>query len=366
MFSWLRRRLSGPDHPRLEVAEPTDLGRASNAFAAALTSQLDLPEDAVLGPLSTFDLLAQLMPLAGGTTRAELLRMLGTSVEVDARRARHRDDAQVTLHSATAVFAPPAVTLHDDLVAKGLHVERLPDVGSAEHINGWISEMTQGKLARLVSPEDCASLRQLLLVDALYFDGRWRYPFEPERTVPAPFATPTGQVEVATMTVEAPLYVAPDDGPVLVSLPYRGERFALDIVVGLDPSDFEGWLTRRRAAQRRRVRLRMPRFSVAPPPCELRPALEAMGLHAVFDAKRAELPGLGPGPLWLDRLVHRARIDVDEAGTVAAAATVGFGQQSRDPDALALHIDRPFCFFLHDTVDPTVLFVGRVANPGRS
>ncbi len=366
MLSWLRRRLGGPDYPRLEVAQPTALGRATAHFTAALTTQLELPANAVFGPTSTFDLLAQLRQFASGSTSAELSRVLGTDADVGRRRTRYRDDPDVTIHTATAVFAPPSVMLAADLAQPPLHVERLPTSGAAERINSWVDETTHGRLPQLVTQEDCASLRQLMLVDALYFEGRWRDPFAPERTGPGVFHTAGERAEVTMMTLEAPLYVAPDDGPLLVSLPYRGNRFALDVVVGLDPHDIDGWQARRRRARRRPVRLSLPRFSIDPPRLELRPALEAMGLRAVFDAERAELPGLGPKPIWLQRLVHRARIDVDEAGTVAAAATVGFGQQSRDPDALVVKVDRPFTFFLHDTVDPSVLFLGRVSDPRQS
>jgi len=64
-------------------------------------------------------------------------------------------------------------------------------------------------------------------------------------------------------------------------------------------------------------------------------------------------------------VIHKAFVSVDEAGTKAAAATavVAPSEPSRLPP-VAVNVDRPFLFFIRDIETGTILFVGRVLNPG--
>ena len=66
------------------------------------------------------------------------------------------------------------------------------------------------------------------------------------------------------------------------------------------------------------------------------------------------------------RLEHVATVDVDEEGTVAAAATgTSFGCSDRPPPA-TFHADHPFIFLILDRTTRTPLFIGKVVNPGAS
>jgi serpin B len=63
-------------------------------------------------------------------------------------------------------------------------------------------------------------------------------------------------------------------------------------------------------------------------------------------------------------VIHQANIDVDEAGTEAAAVTVVAMAGSAAPtEIVTLTIDRPFLFALRDTVTGAVVFLGRIADP---
>jgi serpin B len=66
----------------------------------------------------------------------------------------------------------------------------------------------------------------------------------------------------------------------------------------------------------------------------------------------------------ISSVVHQANIDVDEAGTEAAAATAVVLETTGAPlDAVALVLDRPFLFLVRDVPTGAVLFLGRVADP---
>ena len=85
-----------------------------------------------------------------------------------------------------------------------------------------------------------------------------------------------------------------------------------------------------------------------------------------FSETNADFSGMdGKKDLHIQDVVHKSFVTVDEEGTEAAAATgVIVGTTSMPSDVKNMNIDRPFIFLIRDIPTGTVLFLGRVANPG--
>ena len=79
----------------------------------------------------------------------------------------------------------------------------------------------------------------------------------------------------------------------------------------------------------------------------------------------ADFAGMnGEGGLYIQAVLHKAFVSVDEKGTEAAAATgVVVGVTSAPTPDVELTIDRPFVFLIRDTETGAVLFAGRVLDP---
>jgi serpin B len=91
-----------------------------------------------------------------------------------------------------------------------------------------------------------------------------------------------------------------------------------------------------------------------------------MGMPDAFDETKANFTGMTPKrPLFIDHVEHSALVEVDEQGTVAAAATsVSFScAVSAPPPPAKFHADHPFIFLIRDNHTGTILFLGRVADP---
>ena len=120
------------------------------------------------------------------------------------------------------------------------------------------------------------------------------------------------------------------------------------------------------AAEEERVLLRLPKFE-AEWGGELSDALAAMGLETAFDPDRADFSALGTapdGPLYVSSVVHKARIEVNEKGTEAAAATVvGVDGAAAPTDYRELVLDRPFCYAVVDLERGVPLFLGTFERP---
>jgi serpin B len=81
---------------------------------------------------------------------------------------------------------------------------------------------------------------------------------------------------------------------------------------------------------------------------------------------RADFSGMATGEhLFIDKVIHKAFVAVDEKGTEAAAATaIGIRATAAHPGTpVDVVADHPFVFLIRDRQTGSVLFVGRVSNP---
>ncbi len=240
-------------------------------------------------------------------------------------------------------------------------------------INAWVSRETDARIPSLLGAGDVGPSTRLVLVNAIALDARWKSPFEHADTAPAPFHAPGQTLEVPTMNQTGMFGYRRQSGYSVLELPYVGGRLAFDVLLpapgrlaallgtlrdgGLTAA-VDGLTERELLVSLPKLRLRT-RF-------ELAGALSTLGMPIAFGSD-ADLSGIAgaPGALAISHVVHEAYLDVDEAGTKAAAATaVGIAPTAvRAPPALHFRVDRPFVFVLRDTSTGAVLFAGVVSRP---
>ncbi|MEZ0396774.1 MAG: serpin family protein [Anaerolineales bacterium] len=244
-------------------------------------------------------------------------------------------------------------------------------------INRWTSQETRQRIEELLPRGILDYDTRLVLVNVIFFQAGWLFPFDETLTSQASFTRLDGsQVQVPRMAMrETPtLAYASGDGWQAVSLPYAG-RMAEMVVIVPDPgrfTDFEAGLNAGRYAQilaglqPRAVRVEMPAFEFSRD-FMLRETLRQMGMDEPFTPGLADFSGMTTEEaLFISQVVHKAFISVDEAGTEAAAATaVVMARESAvlSDAEVVLTIDRPFFFIIRDAPTGTILFLGRVLDP---
>ncbi len=243
-------------------------------------------------------------------------------------------------------------------------------------INDWVSEQTEGRIEDLIPQGAIDTLTRLVLTNAIYFNAAWAEPFEVERTEDGPFyMLDSESVTVPMMRQTASFGYAKGNGYQAVELPYDGHELSMVILLpdagrfaeverALDAQNITAVLGRLHSQQ---VALTMPKFKVESS-FSLVDALTALGMPSAFSKEAANFSGMdGTRDLLITNVFHKAFVDVDEAGTEAAAATaVIVSLESAMPaEPVKVMVDRPFVFLIRDIKTGSVLFVGRVMDPSK-
>ncbi len=374
-------------------ADAKALVEGGNAFAIDLYKKLAAePGNVVCSPYSVSAALAMTYAGARGDTAAEMTKVLGftplgervhpAQAHLAWRLKGDGSKGQPEFNVANALwgqrgygFKPEFLALTQANYGAGLReVDYVADTeGSRKTINGWVGEQTRGKIPELIPDGVLSSYTRLVLTNAIYFKGAWLNEFKPRDTTDGKFhVTPTETAPARMMSRTAPAAFFEGDGVKVVRLPYRGDTKSMLLVVPDDVAGLaavEAKLTAEQVAKWRaglhtgEVALTLPKFK-ATGKSRLGEALQAMGMPLAFDADKADFSGMtDQNKLFIGAVVHEAVVEVDEQGTVAAAATAVEMTLKSTPQVMVIRADRPFLFLIVDDATQAILFAGRVAKP---
>lgn len=113
------------------------------------------------------------------------------------------------------------------------------------------------------------------------------------------------------------------------------------------------------------IAITVPKFEINSN-LNLKSMLERMGVRDVFNPADANLSKMFSNPTqppYLSHVLHKARIQVNEHGTIASAATVANFSFKSLPDEIIFN--RPFGYLIVDQLTNSILFAGQVKNPLR-
>ena len=247
-------------------------------------------------------------------------------------------------------------------------------------INSWVENKTNNLIKNLVSPNAInPALTMLILTNAIYFKGIWQIQFDEVNTTDRDFyVSEESTIQVPTMSLigkeDRYNYTETDELQIL-ELPYKGEEISMVIVLpknGVElnsvVSDIEGdnFSELIDAMSRRNVDIYLPKFTLETS-YELNDYLIALGMNNAFSGQ-ADFSGIdGRTDLFIDTVVHKAFVEINEEGTEAAAATAVIMNLKAGPDdgdsRIFFNCDHPFMFLIQHKDTKTILFSGVVNNP---
>ncbi len=248
--------------------------------------------------------------------------------------------------------------------------------GNLNAINSWVKRKTEGKIDKIL--EELSANSVCVILNAIYFKGVWQVQFDKKNTHDAPFRLSANKhVKVPLMYRKGDFNLLDEKDFQALSLPYKGNSLSMVVLLPrsvdglsalekqLTGGDLKEWLLRLDKQPNRKVSLYLPKFKMETA-YDLGSPFQKMGMKDAF-SPAADFTGMGweKGFLWIGQIKHKAFVEVNEEGTEAAAATaVEMVTKSAPIRELVFRADHPFFFMIRDNATGTVLFMGRVANPG--
>ena len=365
---------------------------ADNQFGFELfqkvNASLDEPKNTMISPMSVSLALAMVYNGTAGNTKKQMEDMLHKAnlspADInqsykDLVSALQSHDPKVELSISNAIFFRNSFSVKSDFITtnqnyyqaevSGLDFSKTTE--TLNKVNGWVNTKTNGKIDKII--EEVKEEDIMYLLNAIYFNGEWKYSFDTKETKDMPFTKEDKTtVQVPTMTIENPFNYYSHQKFELLEMPYGSGKYSTliflpengkktdDVISLMTAENVDDWISKL-TEQKKEVFL--PKFEFKFDN-SLKDELAALGMTDAFDDAKANLSGISDAAqLVISEVMHKTYIKVDERGTEAAAVTeVTIIYTSVGPD-ISFRVDHPFVFAIREKDTQAILFIGKVMDP---
>jgi len=379
------------DEVSYDVTE-SDLNRVvegNNEFAFDLYHELDPDDNLFFSPWSISSAMAMTYEGSAGVTAQEMEDVFGfTENRSEMRKAYgflhnryNTNDTGYEINTANSAWVNEDYPVLEEykFILINYYFSQVEELDfftdpseACDKINQWVSDNTNGTIRDIISEQDINRLTQMVLANAIYFNGKWSNPFNGTETRHVKFYTADErEIGVPFMRQEGIFNYTDDDDFQILKKNYEGNDVSMLFILPKEDNlaEVKGNLTLEKLDEWRDdlepTSMRMvsiPKFDFETE-YNLQETLEDLGTNTLFDG-RADLSGIdGAGYLFLDYVKHNAFIEVDEKGTEAAAVTIGGARPIGIDRRPKFHANRPFLFLIQDNETGNILFMGRVNDP---
>jgi len=285
-------------------------------------------------------------------------------------------DEMVKLHTANSLW------FEKDFVVKESFTDTVENLYSASifnkdfkkletvnEINNWVSNATEQKITKVIDKQ-ALSDSVMLLISAIYFKGQWKEKFKEENTKEDDFFLMDESIKkVQMMQITRDFDYHEEENFQMIRIPYGRNKTAMyvflpkkDIGINkflndlttdlLDKCILDSYSTK--------VILEFPKFNIEYF-VSLKSPLKSLGVSDAFMKDAADFSNIAP-ELFISDMEHKAIIEVNEEGTVAAAAnSFSMGLVAEKP--VSFIVDKPFVLFIRDDRTGNILFEGKITEP---
>jgi serpin B len=379
------------------VSSDIDLtGNYSDAIAdfAVRLFQNTVPADGnpLISPLSIVCALAMTANGAKGETLAQMEDVFGLPVQ-ELNKYLHAymerlpvgDKYKVSLANSIWFKDDDRLKVEQDFLQKnadyyGASIYKAAfDDTTLKEINGWVSDKTDGMIKDILDKIPAEAV--MYLVNALAFDAEWQNIYKENQVRDGTFTTESGTARNAKMMYSSEhMYLNDGDATGFIKY-YADRKYAFAALLpneGVPVAEYiasltgEGLRSTLENARSVQVNTAIPKFE-SDYSLEMSDVLVGMGMPDAFDAGLADFTGLGlydngKENIFINRVIHKTYIALDEKGTKAGAATVvemvGTTAVIEPEEIKTVYLDRPFVYMLIDCETNLPLFIGAAMDIG--
>ncbi len=344
-----------------------------------------------VSPSSVANGIGMMYIAAGDETLKEMTRALSYNnlpmeliTTVSAQLSKTNPDANtgISIITANALWQKNTAPLNSAYVsdvqkyfnAESILIDFSKTDSALAQINGWVNTKTQTLIPKIVDklPADAVAV----LTNAIYFKGLWTNPFDPIKTVLRNFTTRAGTMlsvptmeetrkfdylETATFQAVKLSYGPSRSFSMILFLP----KTSLDsFVSSLNINFWKNWST---SFYQQEGTVELPSFTLKYE-SSLRDSLSKIGMETAFTkfANFSKMETDKTQQISIGDVIHSVRVEVNEQGTIAAAATAVIpvsGGGGESPPPFLMTLNKPFVFAITDDINGELYFLGIVQDP---
>ncbi|KOX72767.1 Alaserpin [Melipona quadrifasciata] len=354
------------------------LSASCNDFTKNLYKELssDFRGNVVNSPLSIHMILSYLSHGAESTTLNELTKSLyhydKDSIQEEYRSliTQLNELGDIKLYIANSIYIQDEFELLTEFLTIGREFYKFEiskidfkNIDAAEKINSWVKQKTNNKISNLVSSDDFDENIKLVLINAIYFNGSWLNTFNAKNTKDKIFHVTRDQTKLVPTMFNKSQYNY-SSIPILqakfIEIPYTNTDIVMIIIL---PNEIDGLLNLQTnfsweiltSASRLygEIELYLPKFKI-----EFTVDLKNILIFYLYRISSV--------PLMVNKILHKAVIEINEEGTEAAAATAVHLRLRRSManEPKQFLVNRPFMFVIEYKPKNIPLFIGSVQNIG--
>lgn len=356
-----------------------------NDFAVNLfKTQIDM-QSKVISPLSVSYLMGMLANGADGDTQKEILASLSVGdVTLQTLNESYRAllnstataDKQTTINIANYIAADKHFSLKSDfrnIVGKmydaGVESLDFSSSKAVDKINQWCSKQTNGMIPKIVDQLSASDVA--VLMNAIYFEGTWETPFEKELTKEENFRGYTRDIKrVQMMHQEDNFSYLNNNTFEAVTLPYGNRTYNMTVLLPKEGVSIEEMMKQLdaqkigslyRDMEKCVVDLKLPKFTTSTEVI-LNDAISKLGAPSIFTGA-ANFKNMSDASIFISKMLQKAKIEVSEEGTKAAAITAGMVAMTAlnpdEPRHVKFHANRPFVYIITERQTGAIFFIGQ-------
>ena len=338
----------------------------------------------IVSPISVGYLLGMLNEGAYGETRRQINNVLGMGGSVKDINKYFKKmmgeaqsvDPSVTLKTANCIEVVSGYRINPQYKADMQnYYNALVDAVSYNEssilnkINNWCKTHTDGMIPELLKKGELHPNRRMYLLNAVYFKASWTDQFDPMSTSDIDFITLDGKTVKRPMMHRHGMAVyGKNDLCKMLCLPYGNKAYSMvvllpnegkttdDIIRNLSAQKLKEWQSQMRTEE---VNILMPRFTTESE-TYLEDILSSMGMPRAFGGD-AEFPNMLKGyhdELYVSMMKQKAKIEVSEEGTKAAAVTVAEDVAIGVNFYKYFYATRPFVYYIMEKNTGAIYFMG--------
>lgn len=362
----------------------------NNSFAFSLYNKTMGMNSRVVSPLSVTYLMSMLANGADGETQKQILATLGWAGEGIQQPSLQdindysrmliektaRLDKAVTVEIANYVAVNKEFKLNSKFQKSverdykaGVESLNFTSPSTLKRINDWCNDRTHGMIPSIINEVDPDAVSYLM--NAIYFNGTWKDKFSKEETKQEMFRGYTRDIQyVDMMHRHGEYFYADGDGYSAVSIPYGNGAFRMtvilptegsflrDVMASMDGGKFQAL---QRSMEKCNVDLKIPRFTTEVD-LPLNDIISALGAPLIFSSQ-ADFSQFARGDFYVSKMFQKAKIEVSEEGTKAAAVTAAIMMMSAvRPEKkrnVVFHADSPFAYIISENSTGSIYFMGQ-------